>query len=269
LSFSSVDKGLKSLLVTSTNASEGKSFVSSNLATAYAQAGMNVVLIDGDLRKGRLHRVFKLRNVRGFSDLLIDKKSRSYDKYLKETAVEGLTVITRGTCPPNPSELLGSTRAKGVIKKLLEQFDMVIIDGAPSMGLSDSIVASKLVDGVALVCRDGKTNRADLAAVVEDYKKINAPFLGVIMNDIKHGDTGYYNYYEKDRSVADQQTMEGLNDLNDAIEASREALTVAANNNRKKQNRKSSYTKKSLSDLPNRAELKKMAKKQYVQEKNS
>ena len=185
LSFSSVDKGLKSLLITSTNASEGKSFCSSNLATAYAQSGKSVLLIDGDLRKGCLHRMFNLRNARGFSDLLIDSKSKSYDKYLKETKIEGLTVITRGTCPPNPSELLGSARAKTVIKKLLEQFDMIIIDGAPSMGLSDSIVASKLVDGVVLVCRDGKTNRADLVSVVNDYKKIDVLFLGVVMNDIK------------------------------------------------------------------------------------
>ncbi len=269
LSFSSVDKGLKSLLITSTNASEGKSFVSANLATAYAQAGANVLLVDGDLRKGRLHRLFKLRNVRGFSDLLIDTKSKSYDKYLKETGIEGLSVVTRGTCPPNPSELLGSVRAQKVIKKLLEQFDMVIIDGAPSMGLSDSIVASKLVDGVAIVCRDGKTNRADLAAVVDDYKKIDAPFLGVIMNDIKHKDTGYYNYYERDRAVADQQTMEGLNELNDAIEASRKGMTSGAKTSRRNQSRKNDYADKELSDLPTRAELKRIAKRQYVQEKNS
>lgn len=280
LSFSSVDKGLKSLLITSTNASEGKSFCSSNLATAYAQSGKSVLLIDGDLRKGRLHRMFKLRNARGFSDLLIDAKSKSYDKYLKETKIEGLTVITRGTCPPNPSELLGSARAKTVIKKLLEQFDMVIIDGAPSMGLSDSIVASKLVDGVVLVCRDGKTNRADLVSVVNDYKKIDAPFLGVVMNDIKRRSAGYgyYNYYEKDRSVADQKTMEGLNELDDAIEASREALSGQfhdGNSSRKKRSNKSSFVKDDYSDLPTRAELKRMAKNKtssryrHAQEKNS
>lgn len=279
LSFSSVDKGLKSLLITSTNASEGKSFCSSNLATAYAQSGKSVLLIDGDLRKGRLHRTFKLRNARGFSDLLIDAKSKSYDKYLKETKIEGLTVITRGTCPPNPSELLGSARAKTVIKKLLEQFDMVIIDGAPSMGLSDSIVASKLVDGVVLVCRDGKTNRADLVSVVNDYKKIDAPFLGVVMNDIKRRSAGYgyYNYYEKDRSVADQKTMEGLNELDDAIEASREALSGQfrdSSNSRKKRSDKNSFVK-DYSDLPTRAELKRMAKNKtssryrHAQEKNS
>ena len=280
LSFSSVDKGLKSLLITSTNASEGKSFCSSNLATAYAQSGKSVLLIDGDLRKGCLHRMFNLRNARGFSDLLIDSKSKSYDKYLKETKIEGLTVITRGTCPPNPSELLGSARAKTVIKKLLEQFDMIIIDGAPSMGLSDSIVASKLVDGVVLVCRDGKTNRADLVSVVNDYKKIDVLFLGVVMNDIKRRSAGYgyYNYYEKDRSVADQKTMEGLNELDDAIEASREALSGQlhdSNSSRKKRSNKSSFAKDDYSDLPTRAELKRMTKNKtssryrHAQEKNS
>lgn len=255
LSFSSVDKGLKSLLITSTNASEGKSFVSANLATAYAQAGKRVLLIDGDLRKGRLHRLFKLRNVYGFSDLLIDTKSQDYGKYLKETSIEGLTVISRGTCPPNPSELLGSARAKKIIKSLLEQFEMVIIDGAPSMGLSDSIVASRLVDGVAIVCRDGKTNRADLTAVVEDYKKIKAPFLGIIMNDIKQKDAGYYNYYEKDRSVADQQTMEGLNELTDAIEAGRKVASSNARVNYENQSRKNNFTNNGLSGFPTHTEF--------------
>ena len=281
LSFSSVDKGLKSLLITSTNASEGKSFVSSNLATAYAQTGKNVLLIDGDLRKGRLHRIFKLRNTRGFSDLLIDTKSKNFDKYLKDTRVEGLTVITRGTCPPNPSELLGSSRAKAVISSLLEEYDMIIIDGAPSMGLSDSIVASRLVDGVAIVCRDGKTNRADLVAVVDDYKKIEAPFLGIVMNDIKRHSAGYgyYNYYESDSTFIDQRTMEGMNELNDAIEARREARRTPSREVARKRpnnNRRDSYAREDeYGDLPTRAELKRMAKGRptsrynYAKNKNS
>ena len=195
LSFSSIDKGLKSLLISSVNASEGKSFVSSNLATAYAQAGAKVLLVDCDLRKGRLHRIFGLKNKDGFSNMLIDTRAKSYKKYIKDTDIENLQVITRGTCPPNPSEILGSERALEVVNGLKGKYDIVIFDGAPCGGLSDSIVASKFADSVALVCMDGKTTRTDLLGVIEDLKRVDAPFAGVIMNNIKHTGSSYYNYY--------------------------------------------------------------------------
>lgn len=200
LSFSSIDKGMKSLLITSVNPSEGKSFVSSNLASAYALAGHKVLLVDCDLRKGRLHRIFCLKNKSGFSDMLLDgNDEESLKKYIKKTSVKGLSVITRGTCPPNPSELLGSVRAEEVMKKLKKKFDIVILDGAPCGGLADSIVASKLVDAVSVVCWNGKTNRADLMTVLDDLKKVEAPFAGIIVNAIRHskGSNYYYNYYEE------------------------------------------------------------------------
>ena len=203
LSFSSIDKGLKSLLISSVNASEGKSFVSSNLAVAYAQAGYKVLLVDCDLRKGRLHRIFGLKNKDGFSNMLIDTRAKSYKKYIKDTDIDGLQVITRGVCPPNPSEILGSNRAAEVVESLKEKYDIVLFDGAPCGGLSDSIVASKFADAVALVCMDGRTNRTDLLGVVEDLKRVDAPFAGVIMNNIKYSGSSYYNYYnyyEKDSS---------------------------------------------------------------------
>ena len=201
LGFSSIDKGLKSLLISSVNASEGKSFVSSNLAAAYAQAGFKVLLIDCDLRKGRLHRIFGLKNKDGFSNLLIDSRAKSYKKYIKDTDIEGLDVITRGVCPPNPSEILGSNRAEEVVNNLKAKYDIVLFDGAPCGGLSDSIVASRFADAVALVCMDGRTTRSDLLGVIDDLKRADAPFAGVIMNNIKHVGSNYYNYYnyyEKD-----------------------------------------------------------------------
>jgi capsular exopolysaccharide synthesis family protein len=195
LSFSSIDKGLKSLLISSVNASEGKSFVSSNLAVAYAQAGYKVLLVDCDLRKGRLHRIFGLKNKDGFSNMLIDTRAKSYKKYIKDTDIENLWVITRGVCPPNPSEILGSNRANELVEALKEKYDIVLFDGAPCGGLSDSIVASKFADAVALVCMDGRTNRTDLLGVIEDLKRVEAPFAGVIMNNIKRSGSSYYNYY--------------------------------------------------------------------------
>ena len=207
LSFSSVDKNMKSLLITSVNPSEGKSFVSSNLASAYALAGYKTLLVDCDLRKGRLHRIFCLKNKNGFSDMLIDSNDEeSVKKYIKKTGLKGLSVITRGTCPPNPSELLGSGRAEEVMKKLKANYDIIIMDGAPCGGLSDSIVASKLVDAVSVVCWNGKTNRTDLMSVIEDLKKVKAPFAGIIVNAIRHTKgSHYYYYYEEDETQETNQ----------------------------------------------------------------
>ena len=134
--------------------------------------------------------------------MLIDNNDEeSLKKYIKKTNVKGLSVITRGTCPPNPSELLGSVRAEGVVKKLKKQFDIIILDGAPCGGLSDSIVASKLVDAVSVVCWNAKTNRADLTTALEDLKKVEAPFAGIIVNAIRHSKgSSYYNYYEENET---------------------------------------------------------------------
>jgi len=223
LSFSSIDKGLKSLLISSVNASEGKSFISSNLATAYAQAGHKVLLVDCDLRKGRLHRIFGLKNKNGFSNMLIDTRAKSYKKYIKDTDVDNLKVITRGTCPPNPSEILGSTRATELVAGLKEKYDIIIFDGAPSGGLSDSIVASSFADAVALVCMDGKTTRADLFSVIEDYKRVDAPFAGIIMNNIKYSGSSYYNYY----NYYENESSKKAKDVKKSLKTKTALATVA------------------------------------------
>ena len=133
--------------------------------------------------------------------LIMKFTQKSYKKYIKDTDIEGLDVITRGVCPPNPSEILGSNRAEEVVNSLKAKYDIVLFDGAPCGGLSDSIVASRFADAVALVCMDGRTTRSDLLGVIDDLKRADAPFAGVIMNNIKHVGSNYYNYYnyyEKD-----------------------------------------------------------------------
>jgi capsular exopolysaccharide synthesis family protein len=145
---------------------------------------------------------------------LIDTRAKTFKKYIKDTDIEGLDVITRGVCPPNPSEILGSNRAEEVVSSLKEKYDIVLFDGAPCGGLSDSIVASRFADAVALVCMDGRTNRADLLGAIEDLKRADAPFAGVIMNNIKHVGSSYYNYYnyyEKDAGKKAKLFKKGLN----------------------------------------------------------
>ena len=195
LQFAAVDRNLKTILVTSTNASEGKSFVSSNLAISFAQAGKKVLIIDCDLRKGRLHRLFKMFNNAGLSNLLADN-IKNMGTYIHNTSVENLSLITCGTYPPNPSELLASQRMKKVLASLRTHYDIIVLDGAPVGGLADSVILSSLVDEVLIVTKDGATSRTDLAAVKDALRRVEANVAGVVFNSVNHHRAAkYYSYY--------------------------------------------------------------------------
>ena len=194
LQFTAVDRNLKTILVTSTNASEGKSFVSSNLAVSFAQAGKKVSIIDCDLRKGRLHRMFKMFNNAGLSNLLADN-IKNMASYIHNTTVEKLDIITCGTYPPNPSELLSSQRNKKVLASLRNHYDLIILDGAPVGGLADSVILANLVDEVLIETNDGTTTRSELAATKEALQKVDANIAGVVFNNVTHRSAKYYSYY--------------------------------------------------------------------------
>ena len=112
LQFSSVDGDVKNILVTSSTAGEGKSFISSNLAVAFAKLGYKVLIVDSDLRLGRLHKVFNVSNEEGLSNLLLTDVSKKYNSFIKKTDIENVSILTRGVVPPNPSELLASDKNK-------------------------------------------------------------------------------------------------------------------------------------------------------------
>ena len=194
LQFTAVDRNLKTILVTSTNASEGKSFVSSNLAISFAQAGKKVLIVDCDLRKGRLHKLFKMFNNAGLSDLLADSV-KNMSSYIRKTSVDKLDLITCGTYPPNPSELLASQRNKKVLAGLRSHYDIIVLDGAPVGGLADSVILSSLVDEVLIVTKDGATSRSDLAATRDALRKVDANIAGIVFNSVNHRSAKYYSYY--------------------------------------------------------------------------
>ena len=200
LEFSSVEKTIRTLLVTSSIPGEGKSFISSNLAISFAQANKRVLIIDADMRKGRLHKIFKVSNSKGYSDLLLDKVE-NFSEYVKKTNVDGVSVITRGTIPPNPSELLNSTKNKELIKELKKHFDKIIFDGVPCSGLPDSIIMSSLVDKVLIVASNKYTPKSEFMNTKNTLEKANAPIAGFIVNKInsKEGRYGKYYYYYGDR----------------------------------------------------------------------
>ena len=128
----------KVLLVTSSVPGEGKSFISSNLAAAFAQTGEKVLLVDADLRLGRVHKIFNQSAAKGFSNMLISGTSEDLPEYIKKTTIPNLYIVSRGTVPPNPSELLNSSSCKKLVNIFRENFDRVIFDGVPVNGLPDS-----------------------------------------------------------------------------------------------------------------------------------
>ena len=201
LQFTSVDEEIKTILVTSTLPAEGKSFISANLAISFAQAGKSVLLVDCDLRKGRQHRIFKIQNKKGLSNLLIGDFGKVKD-YIHKTSVKGLSVITRGVCPPNPSELLNSKKNSVFIKKISECYDIVIFDGVPCSGLSDSLILSSLVDRVVVVASENYTPKTELINTKNSIEKVGGNIVGCVINNInvKGNSYGkYYYYYEDER----------------------------------------------------------------------
>lgn len=195
LQFTSADTESKVLLVTSSSQGEGKSFISSNLAAAFAQSGETVLLIDGDLRLGRVNKIFNLSNEKGFSNLLICQDTIDISKYIKKTKVEDLYVITRGSIPPNPSELLNSSNYESILNVLRTSFDRIIIDGVPVNGLSDSLIMASHVDRVILVCSCNYTNVDELNEAKKALQKVNANIAGVVVNKAPQTKRGKYSSY--------------------------------------------------------------------------
>lgn len=187
----------KVLLVTSSVPGEGKSFISANLAAAFAQTGEKVLLVDADLRLGRVHKIFNQSATKGFSNMLISGTSEDLPEYIKKTTIPNLYIVSRGTVPPNPSELLNSSSCKKLINIFRENFDRVIFDGVPVNGLPDSLVLANLVDRVIIVTTIGYTSIDELNQTKKALEQIDANIAGVIVNKtptIKRGK--YSNYYE-------------------------------------------------------------------------
>ena len=197
LMFTSSDEESQVMLVTSSIPGEGKSFISSNLATAFAQTDETTLLIDCDLRLGRIHKIFGVSNDKGFSNLLASQSVVNCADFIKKTPIPNLYVIPRGTVPPNPSELLNSTNTKRVINFLRENFSRIIFDGVPINGLPDSLIMASLVDRVVLVTTAGYTKIDELMEAKKALEKIDANIAGVVVNRVNQTKRGKYsNYYE-------------------------------------------------------------------------
>ena len=197
LQFTSNTEETQALLVTSSVPGEGKSFISSNLAAAFAINGESTLLIDSDLRLGRVHKIFGISNKKGLSNLLDEQNIVDCAEYIKKTEIPNLYIMTRGTVPPNPSELLNSANAKKIVEFLRQNFDHIIFDGVPINGLPDSLIVAGLVDRVIIVSSANYTKLEELSDTKKALEKIDAKIAGVVVNRAATTKRGKYsNYYE-------------------------------------------------------------------------
>ena len=190
------NKKSNTVLITSSTPNEGKSFIASNLAVAFAKTQKKVLLVDCDMRLGRQHEIFALSNKAGLSNLLAENEAKTYEKYIQKTTVKNLNVITRGVVPPNPSELLDSSDMEELLSEAKEKYDYIILDGTPLDGLSDSLILAKKTDRTVVVCSANITTIEDLQNSKKALEAIDVKVSGVVLNrtvDERRGD--YYNKY--------------------------------------------------------------------------
>lgn len=190
--FSSAKKVPQVVLVSSATAQEGKTLVASNLAVAMAQGGGKTLILDCDMRRPRIHKVFNIPREPGMSNILIG--ATSWEKMIQPTLVENLWVIPSGPIPPNPAELVSSDLILELISSLRSRFDRIIIDAPPIMAVTDSLALSRLTDGLVMVIKVGITAREVITQSVRQVKDMNAKILGVILNDIHITKDNYYYY---------------------------------------------------------------------------
>lgn len=189
--FSGVDKTIQSIVITSSGATEGKSTTAVNTAAAFIQMEKKVILIDGDLRKPRLHKIFELSNESGLTNVLMNQN------LLKKNIqkVDGIDLLTSGPVPPNPSEMLGSEKMKGLIDHLKESYDYVIIDSPPVAYVTDGALLASYVDGTILVVAAGQTDSRAATNAKEQLDKVSANILGAVLTKIPRKGNGYYKYH--------------------------------------------------------------------------
>ena len=219
LQFSSLDNPMRTIVVTSAGPSEGKSLTAANLAVVLAQAGMSVILVDADLRRPVVHKIFGLQNRTGLTSWLVGQptepavaaagggrwlepsavgKGGPLEPYIQATSVARLRVVTSGSLPPNPAEVLGSGRMHQFLEEINQIADIVVLDSPPCGTVTDAVVLSRWVDGVILVLDQKNTSRQGIQRARENLQAVGAKILGAVINrlDNRGANSYYYSGYQ-------------------------------------------------------------------------
>lgn len=192
IQYAMVDRDLKTLVVTSSGPSEGKSTTSANLAIVFANSGKRVLLVDADMRKPTVAKTFSLDNIRGLSTLLGSRETVLH-QVVQPSGVDNLFLMTSGPKPPNPSELLASRRMEELMSELKQQYDLVVFDMPPIVAVTDAQIVSSKSDGTILVVRENVSKRDSLLKAKSLLELVDANILGVVYNGSKNiADQGYY-----------------------------------------------------------------------------
>lgn len=203
IQFMDTSKKMKILLLTSTFPGEGKSWVSSNLAVTFAQAGKKVILIDADMRKGRQYTIFGVSPRPGLSNYLSEidierPEETDISMYLQKTEIENLLLMPAGNIPPNPSELLVSTQMTKLLEDLKQVCDLIVIDGTPCELVTDSVILSRVADATVIVTAHKETKKDNLARVIKNIQNVGGKLVGVVINKMpvsakKYNEKYYYH----------------------------------------------------------------------------
>lgn len=197
IQYSSIDKHVKTLVVTSSNAGEGKSTVAGNLAYTFFQSGKRVLIIDCDLRKPSLHRKFNVSNEVGLTDVLVG--TSELNKVMKKID-DNLYLLTTGTLPPNPAEIIGSNTMENFLDECKINFDYIILDTPPILPVTDSKLLAIKADATVLVVRSEISKLKHVSQAFKELGKVNANVIGTILNDVEvHSERLYYNNSTKSK----------------------------------------------------------------------
>ena len=199
IQFAGLDRPHHTFVVTSAGAGEGKTTTVANFGVVNAQAGVRVCLVDADLRRPSLHRVFGLPNEQGLTTALVSDQPLA--KVAQATRVPGLSVLTSGPLPPNPAELVGSRRMHELLQQATADFDMIVCDTPPIVAVSDAAALAAQCDGVILVVRTGTVPQDVIKRAVGQIEAVKGRILGVVLNRVDLRRSGYYyDYYRYYRS---------------------------------------------------------------------
>ena len=236
------DSDTQTIVTTSTVQGEGKTWITTNLAVAFAQLGKKTLLIDSDMRVPRVHKIFEMDQYPGLSNYLskISQTGRNeeytLDSVIKYSEIKNLALILAGSIPPNPSELLSSNRLQELIDEAKEKFDVIIFDGTPCLLVTDAIIISRLVDSTIIVTSNRKTKLDDLKEVKKRVENAGGHIAGVVLNRVKESSKKYESkyYYSSDKSGRKRHSSHSSNYGKHSFESDifeeKEEIKAALNN---------------------------------------